>query len=168
MGQTPNGFVFGWGTTVGNGQQDWAQAAVFVRPNPIPRVFINIGTKTTAIWAPFGMANITSLAANFTLTEALNGGIYLSGAADLVVTLPATQRGLTYTLITSTLSTTTGFSLSPNASDRIQGKGITAADNKDIINTQATEAVGDLLTVVGDGSAGWWITNMLGTWAREG
>lgn len=111
--------------------------------------------------------DVETLTASRTLTEADNGKTFISGAADVVVTLPITKEGLHFRFLTSTLSATTGYSVSPQAVDRIQGKGITAADDKDIINSAASDAVGDLLEIVGDGSAGWWIVGMLGTWARE-
>ena len=91
-------------------------------------------------------------------------------AADLVVSLPpASQgtRGNRVTVLTGAASTGTGTSISPATGDKIQGTGITAADNKDLINTAATDAVGDAATLVCDGVDGWWIENLIGTWARE-
>ncbi len=85
----------------------------------------------------------------------------------LVVTLPPTRLGYTVTIITQTASASTGVSISPDAADKIQGKGITAADDKDWINTAATDAVGDLVTLVGDGVDGWWVVSERGTWARQ-
>lgn len=102
-----------------------------------------------------------------TLTAAESGGIFVTTAADVVFTLPATAPGLVYTIITGVASAGTGTSVSPAAADQIQGNGFTGADNKDAINTGATDVVGDAITVVGDGTDGWWITNVIGTWARE-
>ena len=107
-------------------------------------------------------------AASYTCTAEDSGKIFVAEAVDLVFTLPATVRGLTYTFVVSTLSTTTGLSVSPNANDKIMGNGFTSADNKDAINTAATDREGDLITVVGDGDLGWYITQVIGTWAREG
>jgi hypothetical protein len=48
------------------------------------------------------------------------------------------------------------------------GTGIeAAADDKDAINTAATDRVGDSLTLVGDGVDGWYVVGVTGTWARE-
>ena len=44
---------------------------------------------------------------------------------------------------------------------------ITAADDKDYTNTNATNAVGDLVTILGDGADGWYVIEERGTWARE-
>lgn len=119
---------------------------------------------------PPQFGDVVSVTASRTLTAADSGKVYTSGAADLVFTLPAASavtKGVTYTFVTLTLSATTGLSVSPNASDKIQGKGITAADDKDYINSAATDAAGDLLTIVCDGSDGWIVTDERGTWARE-
>lgn len=99
--------------------------------------------------------------------DGLNNKLYVANAVDLVITLPATVAGLMITAVVETASATTGLSLSPNASDKIMGTGITAADDKDLINTAATDAVGDSVTLIGDGVDGWWIVNLIGTWARE-
>jgi hypothetical protein len=105
--------------------------------------------------------------AAYTVLAADTGKIIFANAVDLVFTLPATQKGLVYTFIVQTVSATTGLSISPNASDQIIGNGFTAADDKDAINTAATDVKGDLIQVWGDGNLGWYITNVVGTWARE-
>lgn len=114
-----------------------------------------------------GGSQVDVVTGNTTLTAADNGKTIICNAADVVVTLPATIEGFTVTVITAVASGGTGTSVSPVAADQIKGNGFTAADNKDAINSGAGDAVGDTLTVVGDGTSGWWITNVIGTWARE-
>lgn len=119
---------------------------------------------------PFELADVETLAAARTLSRADGGKLFLSGAADVVVTLPdvdASLKGVTYMFQTVTLSVTTGFSISPGANDKIMGKGITSVDNKDRINTGASDAVGDMLEIVCDGVDGWFVINERGTWAQE-
>jgi len=112
-----------------------------------------------------------SVAANVTLTAADSGKVYVNSAADVVYTLPdATppgMKGVFYTFVTLTISGGTGVSISPAATDKIQGKGITAADDKDYVNSGATDAVGDLVQVVCDGVDGWIVLAERGTWARQ-
>lgn len=106
--------------------------------------------------------------ANYTMTAADSGYVTNIDTDSVVITLPATAAGLTYTFRNAgTSNGVVGFNLSPNAVDQIQGIGLTAADNKDLINTKATARVGDEVTLVGDGGAGWVVTNCVGTWARE-
>jgi uncharacterized protein YabE (DUF348 family) len=102
--------------------------------------------------------------------------IYANG----VVTLPATATLGTWTIRNGGLpvnasgpagATMNGnkISVSPNASDKIQG-GVsgTATDDKDLINTAATARVGDEVTIVNlaqtDGPL---VHRISGIWARE-
>lgn len=111
---------------------------------------------------------VVSKTSSYTLTAADSGKVFLAnGAATVVFTLPPTAVGLEFTVSVGTLPTGVGTSLSPNASDMITGNGFTPADDKDAINTAASDRLGDMITVVGDGVAGWIITAVNGTWARE-
>ena len=109
---------------------------------------------------------VESKAANYTIVAADSGKVFLATAADVVFTLPSTADGLEFTVITHTVSGGTGTSLSPAAADAIMGNGLTSVDNKDLINTGATDAEGDSVTIVG-GTDGYWITAINGTWAKE-
>lgn len=63
---------------------------------------------------------------------------------------------------------TTGFSVAPNASDRIQG-GVAGSDvdNKAFVNTKATAHFGDEITIANVGETNGPIVNAIkGTWAR--
>jgi hypothetical protein len=104
---------------------------------------------------------------DFTLTAADSGKTFIVTGTDKVATLPPTDDGLRFTFIVGAASATTGLQISPNSVDKIMTNGITPADDKDYINTAATDAVGDMVTVVGDGLDGWYVTNKVGTWARQ-
>lgn len=105
-----------------------------------------------------------------TLTRAESGAVIISTAADLVHVLPATAAGLRYTFLitTAALSVGTGLSISPVAADFITGNGLTATDDKDLINSGASDRAGDCVTIVADGVDGWYIESVVGTWAKEG
>lgn len=103
----------------------------------------------------------------YTVTVAQSGATFISLVVDCVFNLPATQLGLEYHFINGILSTTTGMSISPVAADQIIAKGITPADDKDFINTAATDAIGDAASVYGDGSLGYYGVVEAGTFARE-
>lgn len=85
----------------------------------------------------------------------------------VVITLPATVVGYTYEFCNSAADGASGMAISPNASDKIMGAGLSAQDNKDLINTKATSKKGDLVRLIGDGVDGWYVQEMTGTWARE-
>lgn len=105
--------------------------------------------------------------ADYTVLASESGTTFIVTAADVKLTLPATAAGLRYTFIVKTLSTTTGCQLSPVAADKILGNGFAGTDDKDAINTAATDVVGDMMTLIGDGVDGWLIENLIGTWALE-
>ena len=110
---------------------------------------------------------VTTSATSVTLDADDSGKVIIITGDDQTVTLPATESGLEYIIMVGGTSTSVGLSVAPNAADQIIGNGFTAADDKDAINTQATERVGDTIHLIGDGSAGWYIVNVHGTWARE-
>lgn len=109
------------------------------------------------------VANVVEKGANYTVTKADSGTIFIATAADVVFTLPATVVGLVFTFINAALSSGTGLSVSPVAADNINE----GTDDKDLINTGSTDVVGDSVTLVGDGSNGWYTTALVGTWAAE-
>ena len=115
-----------------------------------------------------------------TLTEAESGQIFLESTNGATVTLPATVKGYNYTFIWAGSATHT-FNISPNASDKIMGacsdsnamgtvvEGASngaGADNKDLQLDSSSE-VGNRVTLIGDGSAGWYILDCLGSWTFE-
>ena len=106
---------------------------------------------------------VISTAVDLTLDRDDSGCHVVVTGADKVVTLPATGAGWVYTITRGNggLSSGTGLSISPNASDKINA----AADDTDLVNTGATDAVGDSVTLVGDGAGGWYTTSVVGTWA---
>src|SRR3982750_4137081 len=75
-------------------------------------------------------------------------GIVQDTQADgKVYTLPATTAGATFTIRNAGVPKTSGpagtgdnksllVTISPNASDKIQGNGLSAQDNKDLLNTK--------------------------------
>lgn len=121
------------------------------------------GTATGVVWR-----RVESIP-DATTTEAVgvydSGKVYVQLDTDENVTfqLPATQNGLIYTFVCGNAGGE--INISPNASDKITGKGIAGIDDQDIQNTNASNAVGDCITLIGDGADGWLVINMLGTWA---
>ncbi len=110
------------------------------------------------------IANITVSRA---VTVAESGTTFFLKAVDLKMTLPSTAAGLTYTFVVHTVSATTGAQIDPAALDAIMNAGDTSVDDKDLLNTPATDTEGDAVTIVGDGVDGWWVTSITGIWAKE-
>jgi hypothetical protein len=117
---------------------------------------------------PIAVSNVEIVDASKTATTAASGTTYIADSTtSVVITLPATVAGLRYTLVVGQLTTSGGHAFSPAAADKIIGNGFTPADDKDAICTAATDVVGDKITLVGDGSLGWYVESVVGTWARE-
>lgn len=87
--------------------------------------------------------------------------------ADAVITLPAVATPALCRVVNGGSYGTVGVTLSPQAVDSLEGPDITAADNKDVVNTKATARRGDLATLGFADTNGYSITELVGTWARE-
>jgi len=106
-----------------------------------------------------------------TMDAADNGKVFLIDTTS-VITLPAVALGYGPYTFVNYGKETAGISdvlitISPNSSDAIQGGGLTAVNDKDIINTLATAKRGDYVTVMYGGANKWSIVAMGGVWAKE-
>jgi hypothetical protein len=115
--------------------------------------------------------NDGALTQNLTLAQS---GQRFRCAVDAVLTLPAAagagMAGVTYFIECGAVSAGTGLSISPAAADAIYGNGLTAVVNKDLINTGASDRLGDSVKIVCSGVTGvgaWVIAEVIGTWAKE-
>lgn len=117
-----------------------------------------------------GLRRKVNLAAATQALTAAQSGEKFVGAVDAVFTLPAAAagtKGVWYEFEAGALSAGTGLSISPAAADHIRGNGLTSVDNKDLINTGATDRLGDMVRLYCDGVDGWVIEQVIGTWAKE-
>ena len=105
--------------------------------------------------------------ANYTITAADAAKWIWVDTDAVVITLPAVEGIAGFRIGNIAAYGVSGLAVSPNAADMIEGPGITAADNKDIINTKATARRGDFVEIGNGDANGWSITRMRGTWARE-
>ena len=107
--------------------------------------------------------------ASFTASIEDSGTLFIINVADCVVTLPALSTlgadSVYFDFVVKALSATTGLSLSPNSADAIDG----GTDDKDFINTAATDALSDGIRISGsdDDATSWWTRGRQGTWAAE-
>lgn len=103
-----------------------------------------------------------------------DSGKHFVCAVDAVITLPASAdvgAGCVFIFECGAVSSGTGLSISPVAADGIAlGGAATGALDKDLINSGATDALGDRVAVVSTGVAGtaaWKAFGKVGTWAKE-
>jgi len=109
-----------------------------------------------------------ALAASTKTLDAQDSGKAFYVTVTSVITLPSIEGMSGIRLICGGAYGTVQISASPAAGDMIEGPDISAANDKDIINTLATACRGDYIDLDYSDANGWVITAMKGTWAREG
>ena len=116
-------------------------------------------------------ANTSELTSDTTLADSNSGMTYMvTGQSDIAITLPATAVGYYFKVVNAELEGTGArqlLSIDPNANDCIFGGEMTNVDNKDLVNTSETSHYGDCVELVADGVSGYYITRLVGTWAKE-
>ena len=110
--------------------------------------------------------DIEVISGNKTLDAQDTGKWLLCDADAIVLTLPSTAAGITFNIVNIAEDGAAKLSVSPAAADKIQGPDIAGVDNKDLINTKATQLQGDLVKLVG-GADGWFVADIGGVWAAE-
>lgn len=120
-----------------------------------------------------GYRRKVNLAAGTQTLKASQSGEHFLAAVDAVFTLPASApalKGVTYSFECGALSTGVGLSISPAAADAIGGNGLTVVVDKDLINSGASDRLGDQVEIYCTGETGataWRVTRIIGTWAKE-
>jgi hypothetical protein len=138
---------------------------------------------TDGTFAKYRREVIGTKADGHNLNVSSSGAVILQSTNAATINLPAmgaALKGVQYTFVHNGTATHT-WNLSPNASDKIMGSCIDSnaiatvvegasngagADNKDL-QLDAGSGVGDRVTIVGDGSAGWYITECMGSFVFE-
>ena len=111
--------------------------------------------------------NSATISTDTTLGATSVGKMLTVAIDSLTITLPATVKGYVYNIMNLGADAANIVKVSPNSVDKIMGPDIAGADNKDIINTKATAKTGDMIQLIGEGSAGWYVTKVTGIWAAE-
>lgn len=135
---------------------------------------IAVGAVFSVAGAAFSAIRTINLAAATQVLTALQSGQKFVAAVDAVFTLPsaavAGMAGVWYEFECGALSAGTGFAISPNASDAIGGNGLGVVLDKDLINSGASDRLGDMVRIYCTGVAGataWRIESVIGTFAKE-
>ena len=114
-----------------------------------------------------------NLSADTTLavaTHSVQVGKFVTISADAkTLTLPAVVVGASFIIVNTAADGGALLTISPNASDKflVDIAGAAGTDNKDIINTKATQSQYDYVHLVGLSSVGWHIQDIRGTWVDE-
>lgn len=105
--------------------------------------------------------------ASFTLDAEDGGKVFWIDTDAQTFTLPAVGGINNIVFANAGAYGAVAINISPNAADMIEGADITAADNKDLINTKATANRGDYAVIFDGDANGWSCTRRKGVWARE-
>tara|TARA_R110000765_G_scaffold64178_1_gene124745 strand:+ start:70 stop:456 length:387 start_codon:yes stop_codon:yes gene_type:complete len=119
--------------------------------------------------AGWGDNYVETVTASQTLSYNDSGKVFLVGTDALTITLPSTKAGIRYTFVNSGADDAVLVTVDPNASDKIMGTiaavSTSAGDGGALTNTKSGANKGDWVTIVGDGSDGWYIIGGDGVWA---
>jgi len=116
---------------------------------------------------PYAGKILETVTADVTIDATDSGRCFFVTTDAKIITLPAVEGITGIRVVNGGAFGTVAVTVSPNANDMIEGPGITAADNKDIVNTKATARRGDYIDLEYGDANGWSINKMVGTWARE-
>jgi hypothetical protein len=96
-----------------------------------------------------------------------SGKIFSSSLDGIVFTLPSIATGENYGFINIADDGDAALNISPAAADGISYAG-TSVDDKDLINTKATQVKGDFSRLASfDGADHWQVPESIGIWAKE-
>jgi len=107
------------------------------------------------------------ISGNKTLDAEDCGKLFFVDTDAATITLPATATPALCKIVNGGAFGTVAVTISPAAADSLEGPEITAADDKDVINTKATARRGDFAVIGHADAVGHTITKLRGTWARE-
>lgn len=136
-------------------------------------VYFNGSIWVKALWVQ-NIDPASNLTDNVSLVKGDSGKIYIVGADAKTATLPSSATvgaGVMYGFINGGADGSYGFTISPNAADKIMGIfgniRMSGTDDKDLVNTKASARRGDWMVVVSDGVDGWYIYGGDGIWTEE-
>lgn len=117
---------------------------------------------------PYGNYTVKeTLSANKTLDSEDSGKLFWVDTDAFTITLPAVATPALCKIVNGGAFGTIAVTISPNSGDSLEGPDITAADDKDAINTKATANRGDFAVLGFVDAAGYAITELKGIWARQ-
>ena len=123
--------------------------------------------QTLSGLSPIKLAADTTLAI---ANHSVQVGSYVEVNADAkTLTLPAVVLGASFIIVNTNDDAGGLLTISPNASDKflVDIAGAAGTDNKDILNTKASQKKYDFVHLIGLDAAGWYIHNIRGIWVDQ-
>jgi len=138
--------------------------------------FIRRWVSAGVVIVEFNAPNFVDPYQEYTVRELISGAKTLNAEdcgklfwvdTTAIFTLPATAVPALCKIVCGGAFGAVQITLNPAAADSLEGPDITAADDKDVINTLATARRGDFAVIGHADAVGHTITELKGTWARE-
>ena len=123
--------------------------------------------QTLSGLSPIKLAADTTLAI---ANHSVQVGAYVEVNADAkTLTLPAVVLGASFIIVNTNDDAGGLLTISPNANDKflVDIAGAAGTDNKDILNTKASQKKYDFVHLIGMHADGWLIHNVRGIWVDE-
>tara|TARA_R110002167_G_scaffold70512_7_gene199044 strand:- start:425 stop:1192 length:768 start_codon:yes stop_codon:yes gene_type:complete len=117
-------------------------------------------------YAEYSVREVVS--ADKTLDPQDSGKLFWVDTDARTITLAAVATPTFCKIVNGGAYGTVAVTISPDADDSVEGPDISAANNKDVINTKATARRGDFAVLGFVDADGYAITQLKGIWAREG
>ena len=138
---------------------------------PTEAQFVHLIDSMDIGYEPLGLTATTVTTSTLAVaTHTVQVGAYAQVAVDAqTLTLPAVVIGATFIIVNGVDDEGALLTISPNSSDKflVDIAGAAGTNNKDIINTKATQGKYDYVKLVGLSSDGWLIDEVRGTWVDE-
>jgi hypothetical protein len=106
---------------------------------------------------------------DYTVLSEDNGTVFGIATDGKTFTLPAAAtatKGMMLTFVNTGADDAVKLNISPQSDDAIHGAALTSVDDEDLSNTKSGANEGDFVILICDGSVGWWILGIQGTWAK--
>lgn len=116
---------------------------------------------------PYGSRLRETISDDKTLDAEDSGKVLFVDTDAKTITLPAVEGMGGIKIVNIGAFGTVAVTVAPNAADMIEGPDITAANDKDLVNTKATACRGDYIELDYGDANGWVVRDIKGTWARE-
>ena len=137
------------------------------------RAFVSSGVvivayDVDAYTDPYGNYTVKeTLSTNKTFDSEDSGKLFWVDTDAITLTLPAVATPVLAKIVNGGAFGTIAVTISPDSGDSLEGPNITAADDKDLINTKATANRGDFAVLGFVDAAGYAVTELVGIWARQ-
>ena len=114
-----------------------------------------------------GLDDVQAITGNLTLVPKDSGKVIMcNAAAGNTITLPKASYGkMRFRVVLMVDVTSNQVRLTPDAADTFKGNRLSKTAGQNLDSGNATDAAGDFVEIISDGTTNWYISAVKGTWA---